>query len=103
MFVAVMQSLNVVPSSKEFHSFFVECVNPCTCDVEKVMEDIGTMHLSSFDYCRDGGAVKQELTEVFAGWCAKAEDEFCDGWYGSTIVSGEVHQFHSGGFKSLAV
>ena len=103
MFVAEMQSLNVVPSSKEFHSFSVEGVNPCACDVEKVMEDIIAMLLSSFDYCRDGGAVKKELTEIFAGWCAKVEDELCDGWYGSTIFSGEVHQFHSGGFKSLAV
>ena len=78
----------------------MESINPCACDVEKVMKDVSTMDLGSIDYCRNSGAVKQELTEVFAGWCAQVEDELCDGWYGSTIVSGEVHQFHSGGFKS---
>ena len=79
----------------------MESINPCACDVEKVMKDISTMDLGSFDYCRNSGAVKQELTEILAGWSAKVEDQLCDGWDSSTILNGEIHQFFSGEYKGL--
>ena len=79
----------------------MESINPCACDVEKVMKDVSTMDLGSIDYCRNSGAVKQELTEVLAGWRAEVEDQLCDGWDSSTILNGEIHQFFSSEYKGL--
>ena len=63
--------------------------------MEEVVQNIRSLGLSSQDYCWDGGAVDQELAEVWARRGAEVGKELSNVWNRMAILSSELHQLVS--------